>query len=83
MPGSSPPGSSTSATKNQNPVVGAPHTLFVQWTAEAIGFCLLAIVADFNDDLGGVIVAIMIGWFIIFAMNNNGEIQKLFSKVGG
>lgn len=47
------------------------HDVFVTILGEVIGVSILAILADQNDDLGRVAVALMGGWLLIFVMTHD------------
>lgn len=53
------------------------HSVFVTILGEVIGVSILAIVADMNDDLGKVAVALMGGWLLIFLMTHDQFLKGL------
>jgi hypothetical protein len=46
------------------------HSTFVKILAEVGGVSVMAILADTNDEIGSVLVAIMVGWVILALMTN-------------
>jgi hypothetical protein len=73
-------GPSVSSGKPSTGVTSA-HSVVVTVLAEAAGVFTLAIIADMNEDMGGLMVALMVAWFVIFLMTNNTLIAGLTSKV--
>lgn len=56
---------------NKKPAGQPGHDVFVKILGEVIGVSVLAILADQNDDLGRVAVALMGGWLLIFIMTHD------------
>lgn len=75
------PVASTSGSSGSSAGVTSAHALVITVLAEAAGVFTLAVIADMNDDMGGVMVALMVAWFVIFLMTNNTLIAGLTSKV--
>ncbi len=59
------------------------HDVFVRSLSELVGISLLAVVADMNDNLGKVAVALMGGWLLIFLITNATSIQGWAGKLNG
>lgn len=57
------------------------HQLFMTFAGETIGVLIIAVFADLNDDLGRVLMVIMIGWFLLFLMINATTLSGLVQKV--
>lgn len=57
------------------------HQIFVKIAGELIGISILAVFADMNDDLGSIMVMLMIGWFVLFLMINATDISGVFGKL--
>lgn len=57
------------------------HDVFVKILGEVIGVSILAILADQNDDLGKVAVALMGGWLLIFLMSHDMFLKGLVNKL--
>jgi hypothetical protein len=57
------------------------HDVFVVMLGEVIGVAILAIVADMNDNLGRVAVALMAGWLLIFLMTHDLFLKGLVNKL--
>ena len=62
---------------------GSAHSLFVTLAAEMTGVAVLAVFADMSDELGGIAVALMGGWFLLFLMTNAPILATLESKLQG
>jgi hypothetical protein len=58
-----------------------PHSIFVTILAEVLGISVMAIVADFNDTLGKIAVALMVGWLIIFLITNDQLLTAIEGKL--
>lgn len=56
------------------------HNIFITTLGELIGISVLAIIADQNDDLGKVAVALMAGWLLVFLWTNASFLQGLTGK---
>lgn len=63
--------------------INPDHAIFVKLVAEIIAIGLMAMLADMNDGLGGVLAMIMVGWLLVWLMLNAKEIQGLFGKLQG
>lgn len=57
------------------------HDIFVLLVGELIGVSLLAIVADINERMGTVVLALMLGWLLIFVITNADWLQGLVVKL--
>lgn len=57
------------------------HQIFVKIAGELIGISVLAVFADMNDDVGSVMVALMVGWFILFLITNATDISGVIGKL--
>lgn len=57
------------------------HGVFTALAGEIIGVSLLAVFADLNDDLGHALVAVMIGWFLMFLIINASGIHTLVGRL--
>lgn len=57
------------------------HNIYVGLIGELAGVAVLAILADMNDDLGKLLVALMAGWFLIFLMINASWLSTVTKKV--
>ena len=57
------------------------HDVFVTILGEVIGVSILAIVADTNDEMGKVAVALMSGWLLIFLMTHDMFLKGLVNKL--
>ena len=57
------------------------HDVFVVLLGEAIGIAIMAIVADINDNIGKIAVALMAAWLLIFLMTNGEWISEMASKL--
>jgi hypothetical protein len=57
------------------------HDVFVTILGEVIGVSILAILADQNEDLGRVAVALMGGWLLIFLMTHDMFLKGLVNKL--
>lgn len=53
------------------------HNIFVGIAFELIGVSVLAIFADMSDDLGELMVVVMVGWFIVFLSINAEWLQHV------
>jgi hypothetical protein len=63
------------------PAAQPGHDVFVVILGEVIGVALLAIVADMNDELGRIAVALMVGWLLIFLMTHDLFLKGLVGKL--
>lgn len=63
------------------PTESSAHSMFVTFAGELIGVTVLAIFADMSDELGGIAVALMGGWFLLFLMTNAPELSTIVGKV--
>lgn len=59
---------------------GTGNDIVVTTTVELIGVALLALLAGANDQLGSVIVLVMVGFLIGWALINTAKLQKWVSK---
>lgn len=78
----SPEGGTSPSRTGSGSIVTGPHNIYVQLLGEIIGVAILAIVADMNDGMGKVAVALIGGWFFVFLILHAPVLQSLFSKVG-
>jgi hypothetical protein len=60
------------ASSNLTPDTQQSHQFFVTVLLEFMGVLAMTIIADVSDDVGNVLMVVMIGFFIIFLMNNLG-----------
>lgn len=59
-------------------MTGQPgHEVFVKILGEVVGVSILAILADSNDDLGKVAVALMGGWLLVFIMSHDAFLKGI------
>jgi len=70
------------ATKAAPQYTLTAHQTYMGLLGELIGIAVLAVIADLNEDVGKVAVAVMVGWFIIFLTINAGLIAGAFQTVG-
>jgi len=57
------------------------HDVFVSLLGEIIGIAILAVVADFNETIGKVAVALMVGWLLVFLITNDTFLATLEKKL--
>lgn len=65
----------------QQPTLVDSHEVLVKLLGEFIGVAILAIVADSNDTLGKIAVALMLGWLLIFLITNADFLNALQGKL--
>jgi uncharacterized membrane protein len=58
----------------------AGNNVVVTATVEVIGVALLALLAGANDQLGSIIVLVMVGFLIGWALINTAKLQKWVAK---
>jgi hypothetical protein len=61
-------------TKKQQP----GYDIVVTTAIELVGVGLLALLAGTNDNLGRIIIIIMAGWMLLWAMAHTGMLTKYF-----
>lgn len=54
------------------------YDIVVTTAFELVGVGLLALLAGTNDNLGRVIIIIMAGWIVLWALSNTGMLSKYF-----
>ena len=59
----------------------AGHDVFVTILGELIGVSILAVIADTNEELGKVAVALMGGWLLVFLMTHDQFLKGIVNKL--
>lgn len=57
------------------------HNIFVKLIGETIGVMVLAVIADMNENVGKIIVTIMVGWLLLFLAINGQWFNQFIGKV--
>lgn len=70
------------ATTISNPQQQAGKNLLVTTAIGVGGTILFAVVAGFSDAVGKIILAMMVGFALIFLYMHAGTLQSLLSKTG-
>lgn len=68
-------------TAKKTPATQPGHDVFVVMLGELIGISILAIIADTNEELGKVAVALMGGWLLIFLMTHDTFLKGIVNKL--
>ena len=66
------------ATKAATPAKQPGYDIVVTTAVEIAGVGLLALLAGTNDNLSRIIIIIMAGWMLLWAMAHTGVLSKYF-----
>lgn len=70
-----------STTKKTTASSPPGHDVFVTILGELIGVSILAVIADTNEEMGKVAVALMGGWLLIFLMTHDTFLKGIVNKL--